>query len=196
MTASSIEIPPYHRAGRASIEATGTVQGRSVRAPQTTIATAIGPRIQSGTGSDAHVPVRPEPRFAVTTPIHSLHSPGARANDAATMAVVAPNAIASDRHSRRTANHSRPIPGVIFVRRTIDQVHGQRNPRTIAPARSRETFPPATSIAVNGKSSAARSRRGPARNRTALRSSAVQAAMNACHGRAGSGETSWRNAGE
>ncbi len=57
-------------------------------------------------------------------------------------------------------------------------------------------LPPATSIAVNGKSRPAASNRGPVRNRTVPMSSAVQTAMNACQGSAVRGETSWRKAGE
>jgi hypothetical protein len=37
---------------------------------------------------------------------------------------VAPSAIASERHSRRTTNQSNPTPGVIFVSTTNDHVHG------------------------------------------------------------------------
>jgi len=85
---------------------------------------------------------------------------------------------------------------VIFVNSTIDHAAGQRNPSTIAAASKSEMFPPATSIAVNGKSRPATSNRGPVRNRTAARRSAVQAAMNACQGRAVSGVTSCKNAGE
>ena len=77
----------------------------------------------------------------------SRHWSGRVTKETATIAAVTPSAIPSDRHSRRTANHSSPIPGVIFVSRTSDQVHGQRNPRTIAAARRSETLPPATSIA-------------------------------------------------
>ena len=40
----------------ASIEAVGTVQGRSVRAPQMTRTTAAGSRMTSGTGTQAAVP--------------------------------------------------------------------------------------------------------------------------------------------
>ena len=112
------------------------------------------------------------------------------------MTIVAPRAIARARHSRRTANQRSPMPGVIFVSRTSDQVHGQRNPRTIATARRSEMLPPAISMAVNGNNRLAASSRGPLRNRTAPMRMAVQAAMNACHGSAVSGETSWRNAGE
>ena len=65
MTASSIEMPPYQSAGRASIDATGTVQRRSVRAPQTTRATAAGSRISKGIGTEAHVP--PLPALATIT---------------------------------------------------------------------------------------------------------------------------------
>jgi hypothetical protein len=35
-----------------------------------------------------------------------------------------PSAIASDRHSRRTANQTSPIPGVTFVSRTKAQAEG------------------------------------------------------------------------
>ena len=53
----------------------------------------------------------------------------------------------ADRHSRRSTNHSSPTPGVIFVSSTNAQVHGQRNPHTIATASSSEMLPPAISIA-------------------------------------------------
>ena len=49
---------PYQSAGRAIIPATGTVQRRSVPAPQTTTATAIGSRARNGIGMAAHVPSR------------------------------------------------------------------------------------------------------------------------------------------
>ena len=137
----------------------------------------------------------PAARCTITS-TQSATASGSSTNETATIAAVAPSAIASARHSRRTANHSSPIPGVIFVSRTIDQAAGQRKPMTIATARSSETLPPAISIAVNGNSRPAASSRGPVRKRTAAMRSAVQTAMNACHGSAVSGETSWRNAGE
>ena len=40
------------------------------------------------------------------------------------IAAVAPRAMASWRHSRRTTNHRRPMPGVILVSRTSDQAAG------------------------------------------------------------------------
>ena len=40
------------------------------------------------------------------------------------MAAVTPNAMASARHSRRTANHSSPMPGVTLVNSISDHVHG------------------------------------------------------------------------
>src|SRR3954462_3064542 len=76
ITASSIDSPPYQSAGSASIDATGTVQRRSVRAPQTTVAIAIGRRIRSGRGSDAQVPFLPAATFRVTTSTHDRHWSG------------------------------------------------------------------------------------------------------------------------
>ena len=70
------------------------------------------------------------------------------ANETATTTAVPPRAIARLRHSRRTTNHSSPTPGVIFVSSTIDQVHGQRKPSTMAAARTRWTLPPASSMAA------------------------------------------------
>ena len=57
------------------------------------------------------------------------------------MAAVTPRAIASARHSRRTANQTSPIPGVTFVRMTKAHVHGYRKPSTIAAAMSRWMLP-------------------------------------------------------
>ena len=67
MTANSIVRPPYHSAGRASIPATGTVQRRFVRAPQTTTAIANGSRTMNGIGTAAHVPSRPAMRVSRST---------------------------------------------------------------------------------------------------------------------------------
>ena len=55
-------------------------------------------------------------------------------------------------------------------------------------------LPPAISIAPMSRPRA--KKRGPHRYQTAPMRIAVQTAMNACHGKAVSGETSWRNAGE
>ena len=119
---------------------------------------------------------RPCPRrVPITTSIHVRHRSGSdRERDGHDRRPSHRARCASDRHSRRTANQSRPIPGVIFVSRTSDQAAGQRNPRTIAAASRSETLPPATSIAANGKSRPAASSRGPVRKRTAASSSAVQ----------------------
>ena len=85
---------------------------------------------------------------------------------------------------------------MIFVSRTSTHAAGHRKPITIATPRNSEMLPPAISIAVNGKSRPAASSRAPVRNRVAPISSAVQTAMNSCHGSCVSGVTSWRNAGE
>ena len=71
------------------------------------------------------------------------------------------------RHSRRTANQSRPIPGVTLVRSTSAQAAGQRNPTTIATASSNEMLPPASSTAASRTPTA--NRRGPVRKRTRAR---------------------------
>jgi hypothetical protein len=86
------------------------------------------------------------------------------------------------------------MPGVIFVSSTNAHAAGQRNPATIATARRSEMLPPASSIAANGTPAA--SQRGPVSNRIATSRMTVHTPMNACHGSAVSGETSWRNAGE
>ena len=49
-------------------------------------------------------------------------------NETATMAAVAPSAMPSCRHSRRTTNHSRPTPQVGLVSSTNDHVQGCRKP--------------------------------------------------------------------
>src|SRR5215203_1943488 len=116
MTASSIDSDPYHRAGNASMLATGTVHRRFVRAPHTTTTIATGKRTTNGIGTDAHVPSLPT--LAWRTSIQSSQAPGMMTAETATMAAVVPSAMASERHSPRTTNHSRPMPGVILVNRT------------------------------------------------------------------------------
>ena len=49
---------------------------------------------------------------------------GRCASETATIAAVTPRAIASERHSRRAANQTRPSPGVTLVSSTKAQVHG------------------------------------------------------------------------
>src|SRR4029078_6684853 len=66
------------------------------------------------------------------TSIHSAQSDGLVANDTATIAAVAPSTIARLRHSRRTANHSTPTPGVTFVSSTNAHVAGHRKPTTLS----------------------------------------------------------------
>jgi hypothetical protein len=98
------------------------------------------------------------------------------------------------RHSCRTTNQSSPIPGVIFVSRTSDHVHGQRNPSTIAAASSRWMLPPASSISASTTPTA--SHRRPVRTMSAPSRINVQAAMNACHGRIRIGWRTCKKAGE
>ena len=108
------------------MQATGTVQRRSVRAPQTTIEIANGSLTRNGMGTAAHVPSRPA--TWVRTPIQSTHAHGMIAADVATTMTVAPSAIARLRHSRRTANQISPIPGETLVSRMSAQAAGQRKP--------------------------------------------------------------------
>src|SRR3954466_15562154 len=114
--------PPYQSAGSAIIEATGTTQRRFVRAPHTMRATATGRRNQKGIGTAAQVPSRPAAELRTLN--HSAHAAGIKNADTAMTASVAPRAIPSERHSPRTANQSRPIPGVTLVRSTNAQVAG------------------------------------------------------------------------
>src|SRR3954447_25056122 len=114
--------PPYHSAGSAIIDAAGTTQRRFVRAPQTIRATATGRRNQKGIGTAAQVPSRPAAELR--TENHSAQAAGMKTADTAMTPSVAPRAIPSDRHSPRTANQSRPIPGVTFVSSTNAQVAG------------------------------------------------------------------------
>jgi len=84
--------------------------------------------------------------------IQSNQRPGAKTNDRPTTRSVAPTAIVRDRHSRRTANHSSPTPGVTFVRRMNAQAAGYRKPTTIASAMSISMLPrmmsmPTTTVA-------------------------------------------------
>ena len=69
------------------------------------------------------------------------HDHGRDRDDAA----VAPSAIARFRHSRRTANQSRPMPGVTLVSRMSAQAAGQRKPTTMATASRSEMLPPDSS---------------------------------------------------
>ena len=112
------------------------------------------------------------------------------------MAAVAASAIARWPHSRRTANHRSPTPGVIFVSRISAHAAGQRKPSTIAAAARMWMLPPAMSIAANGNSTPAARSRGPAMKRSARRMRSVHAATNACHGSAMRGDIACRNAGE
>ena len=174
------------------MEATGTVQRRSVRAPQTTTAIAMGSRTRSGTGTAAQVPSRPA--MLTRTETQSAQAHGIIAQETPATAAVAPSAIPRLRHSRRTANQSRPMPGVTFVRSTRPQAAGQRNPMTMATASSSEMLPPTSSSAARSTPTA--NRRGPVRNRTASSSRAVHTPKKTGHGSSVSGAIAWRKAGE
>ena len=174
------------------MQATGTVQRRSVRAPHTTTATATGSRTRKGIGRAAGVPSRPA--ICTSTLTHSAHAPGMIAADTAMTTAVAPRAIPRLRHSLRAANQRSPIPGVTLVNRMSAQAAGQRNPTTIATASRSEIFPPA--ISAIARTAPRMNSRGPVRKRTASSNVAVQTAKNAVHGNARSGERICRKAGE
>ena len=108
------------------MQATGTVQRRSVRAPQTTTATAIGRRTIEW--DRARPPTSgPDRRWTSGRRSHSSHAPGTIAAETAMTAAVAPSAMPRFRHSPRTANQSKPIPGVTLVNRMSAQTRaGQR----------------------------------------------------------------------
>ena len=122
MMASSITQLYHHIAGMASHAATATVHGRSVRAPHTTSRNAAGRRIQSGMGMALGAIGLLD--SAMSSSIHSRHIQGASRNDTPAMIAVAPRAMARERHSRRTANQTRPMPGVTLVSSTNDHVQG------------------------------------------------------------------------
>ncbi len=183
ITASRIDSDPYHSAGSASIAPTGTTQRWLRGAPQAMSSTPIGPRTSSGIGTAAHVP--PLPVFEASSETQSRHASGINAIDTRAMAAVAPSAIASCRHSRRSTNHSSPTPGVIFVSSTSAHVHGQRNPATIATASTSDTLPPAISMAPTTSPSSNSS--GPVSTNTAAIRIAVHTPTNAGHGSRSSG---------
>ena len=66
--------------------------------------------------------------------VQRAQADGSSTYETAAIATVAPIAIASDRHSRRTRNQRTPTPGVTFVRNISAQAAGQRKPTTIATA--------------------------------------------------------------
>ena len=94
---------------------TGTVHRRSVRAPHATMTAPTATRSHSGPGSVHNGNVTPALSRRLST--HSNQADGMITNETRATAAVAPIAIPSERHSRRTANHSSPTPGVTFVRR-------------------------------------------------------------------------------
>ena len=113
----------------------------------------------SGIGTAAQVGSRPA--MDDRTLSHSSQAPGMMTTEIAMTAAVAPSAIPRFRHSRRTANQSRPIPGVTLVSRMSAQAAGQRKPTTIATASSSEMLPPASSAVASRTPTA--NRRGPVR---------------------------------
>ena len=129
------------------------------------------------------------------TSIHSAQSDGLIANETATIAAVAPSAIARFRHSRRTANHSSPTPGVTFVSSTNAHVAGHRNPTTIATAMNAWMLPIATSMNTGGSSITRPSHR-PLSQRNATTIAAVHSPAKIGQGSQCSGQIAWVNAGE
>src|SRR5687768_14797280 len=108
--------------------ATGTVHRLSVLAPQMISAAAIGRRIRNGIGT--YGIGGGVPKLWVAKRMKSSQSRGPRMTETTMTASVAPAPIARDRHSRRAANQSRPIPGDSLVK--IGNAHraGHRKPST------------------------------------------------------------------
>ena len=104
-----------HTIGRLRTTATGTVQRRSVSAPHVTTTAATGSRTSSGMGAYQPGVSSGAPASRTRSASHCRHASGATTKETAETTTVAPTASPSDRHSRRTANHSSPIPGVTFV---------------------------------------------------------------------------------
>ena len=192
ITASSIASEPYHSAGSASIahdrhrpalvaRRAPDDQQHADRRPDDERDRDRGPRAALALVGD---------RAAST---HARHCPG-RTSETARSRPSHParsRATATRAGARTTAA---PTPGVILVSSTNAQVHGHRNPATIATASSSEMLPPAISIAPT--TSPSRNRSGPVSQKTAPIRIAVQAATNTGHGSRLSGQTGWANAGE
>src|SRR3954453_7282250 len=121
----------------------GTTHFQPKRAATTIATAASGSRTASGTkyGNVTTLSLL----WPITSDSQAIHWPGLIANETAAIPVVTPNATASARHSRRTANHSRPTAGVIFVSRTNAYAPGRRNPTASASAMNRLTFAAFTS---------------------------------------------------
>ena len=89
---------------------------------------------------------------------------GDSTKEMATSTAVAPRAMASGRHSRRTTNQSRPTPELGLVSSTKAQVQGCLKPSTMATAMRMWMLPWNSSSATKGSPNATRIQPGlPAR---------------------------------
>jgi len=77
------------------------------------------------------------------------------------MVRVTPTAFRRFGHSRRTANHRTPTPGVTLVRRTNAQAAGHRNPATIAAAIRMSMLPSQIEYRTGGYPSSATTHHRP-----------------------------------
>src|SRR5262245_5074674 len=110
----------------------------------------------------------------------SAHWSGATSIDTATIAPVTAAASITARHSRRTANHNTPMPGVTLVSSASAQEPWRTNPTTNAAASRIVMLPPHSSGKVSTIRGANSS--GPdSQNSTASRN-AVQTTRNAVQG--------------
>ncbi len=110
-----------HRAGSAIMAASGTAQERSARAPQATTR-AAHENAEYKRRVAQHAAVTGVLALDESTRSHSGHHAGTSAKEQMTRGPVTPNAIASERHSQRTANHNSPMPGVTFESNANDPV--------------------------------------------------------------------------
>ena len=80
--------------------------------------------MRSGIAIENWLSGAPEAVLRMLSLSQATHSRPSISRDTATSAAVQPSAIASGRHSRRTANQTSPTPGVTLVRSTNDQATG------------------------------------------------------------------------
>ncbi len=122
------QLPRDLRASQPEVRTASSAAIRTVhrwlpRAPHATRAAAKTMRNDSGSQPEGSCPL-------VRNSTQAAHWFGNSSQVMVTRAPVAPNAMNSELHSRRTANHSKAIPGVTFVKIAKHQAQGCRNPMT------------------------------------------------------------------
>ena len=178
--------------GMASSTPIGSSQRWSRRAAMMMTMAASGNRAMSGMGTDPATVL--EPVLDVSSWNHSAHSPGVSTAVTAITASVAAIARLKPNHSRRTANHRMPRPGVTFVSSGKAHANERPKPMTMAAASRMVMLPP--QISGKASSSSGRKSSGRASQKSTASSPAVQKPRKSGHERARSGLSATRNAGE